>query len=128
MWQVEDSWKGFEWICSDDSHGNTAIFIRRDAAGNELIFAVNFSPVYREGYRIGVPRKGAYAEVFSSDAVEFGGEGRLNAKRLQTEEISCHGRERSITANIPPLGAIVLKHTARTKKLQDKGRQTDVAL
>jgi 1,4-alpha-glucan branching enzyme len=128
MWQVEDSWKGFEWICSDDRNGNTVIFIRRDAAGGELLFAVNFSPVFREGYRIGVPRKGAYTEVFSSDALEFGGGGRLNAGRLPTESVECHGRKQSVRANIPPLGAIVIKHAARSKKTSVKGELSDVAL
>ncbi|MCD7928415.1 MAG: alpha amylase C-terminal domain-containing protein, partial [Oscillospiraceae bacterium] len=108
LWQQDFAWEGFEWICADDAGGNTAIFRRIDKKGRSLIVAVNFSPVFRAGYRIGVPRPGRYREVFNSDLEEFGGGGRQNGEQ-KTEYVPCHGREQSLCVDIPPLGAVILK-------------------
>ncbi|MCD8005031.1 MAG: 1,4-alpha-glucan branching protein GlgB [Oscillospiraceae bacterium] len=108
LWQQDFTWEGFEWICADDANGNTAIFRRIDKKGRSLIVAVNFSPVFRAGYRVGVPRPGRYREVFNSDLEEFGGGGRQNGEQT-TERVPCHGQEQSLRVDIPPLGAVVLK-------------------
>ncbi|MGN0967988.1 MAG: 1,4-alpha-glucan branching protein GlgB [Oscillospiraceae bacterium] len=108
LWQQDFSWEGFRWICPDDATANTAIFLRFDKKGRALLVAVNFSPVFREGYRIGVPWPGRYEEVFSTDAAEFGGEDRRNAP-MKTQYTPCHGMEQSLRVNLPPLGAVILK-------------------
>ncbi len=110
LWQQDFSWEGFQWICADDESGNTAIFRRMDKNGRALIVAVNFSPVFRDHYTIGVPRPGRYHEVFNTDRVEYGGLGRLN-EDCKTQYVPCHGQEQSITVDIPPLGAVIFKCT-----------------
>ena len=108
LWQQDTSWDGFRWICADDAPGNTAIYLRFDKKGRALLVAVNFSPVYRARYRIGVPWAGRYEEVFNTDHVDFGGEGRCNTP-MKSESIPCHGMEQSLQVDIPPLGAVVLR-------------------
>ena len=76
MWEIDFSWDGFEWICHDDFQANTVSFLRRDRDGRELIFVINFSPMERDGYRVGVQDSGVYTEVFNTDREEFGGDGR----------------------------------------------------
>jgi 1,4-alpha-glucan branching enzyme len=108
LWQQDFSWEGFRWICPDDNQGNTVLFLRFDKKGRALLVAVNFSPVFRAGYHIGVPWAGRYEEVFNTDAVEFGGEGRHNAP-VKTTYDPCHGQPQSLRLDLPPLGAVVLK-------------------
>ena len=108
LWQQDTSWDGFRWICADDAPGNTAIYLRFDKKGRALLVAVNFSPVYRANYRIGVPWAGRYEEVLNTDHVDFGGEGRCNTP-MKSESIPCHGMEQSLQVDIPPLGAVVLR-------------------
>ncbi len=108
LWQQDFSWEGFRWICADDASANTAIFLRFDKKGGALLVAVNFSPVFRSGYRIGVPWPGRYEEVFNTDQTEFGGEGRCNAP-LKSSYVPCHGMEQSLQADLPTLGAVILK-------------------
>ncbi|MDL2273809.1 1,4-alpha-glucan branching protein GlgB [Oscillospiraceae bacterium OttesenSCG-928-G22] len=107
LYEADCDWSGFEWICADDPNGNTIIFLRRDRRGNALLVAVNFSPVFRKGYRIGVPAPGTYVERFNTDDTAFGGEGRRNVRPVCAEHTPCHGRDQSITVDIPPLGAVI---------------------
>ncbi len=112
LWQQDFSWEGFRWICADDCNGNTAIFLRFDKKGHALLVAVNFSPAFRAGYHIGVPWPGRYEEVFNTDLEEFGGEGRRN-EPMKSSYDPCHGQEQSITVDVPPLGAVILKCAKR---------------
>ncbi len=131
LWQQDFCWEGFRWICPDDANGNTAIFLRFDKKGDALLVAVNFSPVFRQGYRIGVPWSGRYEEVFNTDRIEFGGQGRLNAP-VKSEYVYCHMQEQSIQVDLPPLGAVILKCTRKaappkrkSKKPSDQAHRAD---
>ena len=111
LWQVDFDWNGFQWIDCNDNDNSVVSFIRKaEDSDDYLIVICNFTPNAREGYRIGVPDKGSYVEVFNSDAEEFGGKGIKNSGLLLTEEIPYHNRSHSITLTIPPLAAIFLKH------------------
>jgi 1,4-alpha-glucan branching enzyme len=85
-----------------------------DEKGAELIMAVNFSPITREGYRFGVPDARAYTEVFTSDKPEFGGTGLENGT-VKCEAIPSHGFTKSICVTVPPLSAIWFKPVALKK-------------
>ena len=111
LWQVDFDWNGFQWIDCNDNDNSVISFIRKAEDVDDYLIAVcNFTPEVRHGYRIGVPDKGAYVEVFNSDAKEFGGSGVTNATTLLTEDIPWHNRSHSITLTIPPLATIFLKH------------------
>jgi hypothetical protein len=62
-----------------------------------------------EGYRIGVPAKGSYIEVFNSDGEDFGGSGVRNAGEIPSQDKPWHNREQSIKLTIPPLSTIYLR-------------------
>ena len=108
LWQVDSSWEGFRWISADDYTQNILSYIRFDDKGDPLVCVVNFSPVTRENYRIGIPRARSYTEVFSSDAERFGGAGTDNGTVLCENE-PMHGSDYSISLTIPANGAIFLK-------------------
>ena len=109
LWENDTDWDGFSWLVPDDSSNNILVFLRRDRKGRELICAVNFSPVAREEYRFGVPKRAEYREVFNTDDVRWGGSGIVNEKPIPVEAAPSHGRETSIRVRIPPLGAVYLQ-------------------
>ena len=76
---------------------------------------LNFTPVVRHCYRIGVPEAGYYREVFNSDSEYYGGSNVNNGGAVPSEDRSWMGRPQSISLTIPPLGALVLKRTTGSR-------------
>jgi 1,4-alpha-glucan branching enzyme len=70
---------------------------------------VNFTPVPRDGYRIGVPWDGGYTELLNSDSEIYGGGNLGNSGAVFTEAIASHGHDQSLRLNLPPLGVLLLK-------------------
>jgi 1,4-alpha-glucan branching enzyme len=110
----ENTPSSFEWIDVHDSEKNVLSFLRKGQSVNEAIAVVmNFSPIPRDNYRIGVPHKGFLKEIFNSDAKQFGGTGRGNFGGVETVPIPLHGRDDSITIDLPPLAAVFFRWEAR---------------
>lgn len=109
LWQVDFSWEGFSWISNDDYNQSVIAFRRIDKNGNELIAVCNFVPVTRTDYRIGMPFEGTYAEIFSTDAVEFGGSGIHNGDAIKTEPLPLHNYEQSVSLTIPAMSVLYLR-------------------
>jgi 1,4-alpha-glucan branching enzyme len=65
--------------------------------------------VPRDNYRLGVPERGFWREIFNSDAKHYGGSGRGNFGGMKTTPLGLHGRSHSITIDLPPLGAVFLR-------------------
>ena len=80
----------------------------------------NFVPVQRENYCIGVPFRGVWAEVFSSDAKEFGGEGVTNGRKIKTVDEPMHGCEQSISLTLPGNTVFFLECVKRGEKPKPK--------
>ncbi|UCC61336.1 MAG: 1,4-alpha-glucan branching protein GlgB [Dehalococcoidia bacterium] len=101
---------GFEWIDCNDSESGTLSFIRKSRSTNDIILIVcNFTPVPRQNYRVGVPRKGFWREILNSDAEAYGGSGWGNMGGMEAVPIPSHGRLYSLTLTLPPLAAVYLK-------------------
>ena len=81
----------------------------RATASDFVVAIVNFTPVPRDGYRIGVPRAGAYIELVNSDAEVYGGSNVGNGGARRTEPIAAHGHADSLRLTLPPLGFLILK-------------------
>jgi 1,4-alpha-glucan branching enzyme len=110
LYEVDFEPAGFEWIDCNDNENSVVSFIRRSGDGREMIVSVlNFTPVPRDGYRIGVPVAGAYTELLNSDAGLYGGGNVGNAGVVLTEPIAAHGHGQSLKLMLPPLGCLVLK-------------------
>jgi 1,4-alpha-glucan branching enzyme len=101
---------GFAWIDCNDSDNSVVSFIRRATNHDDFLVAVlNFTPVPRQGYLLGVPRAGAYTELLNSDAEAYGGGNLGNAGLAFTEPIAAHGHAQSLRLTLPPLGCLLLK-------------------
>ena len=111
LWQVDFDWNGFQWIDCNDNENSIVSFIRKAEDPSDYLVAVcNFTPEVRHGYRIGVPEKGSYVEVFYSDDEAFGGSGVKNEGEIKTEDVKWHDRDQSIVLTIPPMATIYLRH------------------
>lgn len=115
LYEIENSWEGFQWINANDADRSVISFIRRGKRKtDELIVICNFTPVEYTKYRVGVPKRGDYKEVFSSAAAEFGGSGQsVGTVRAYKKPID--GMEFSIDIDLPPMSALYLKRTSPQK-------------
>lgn len=110
LYEQDFSDTGFAWIEANDSDNSTYSYIRYAKNRKDfLIMVLNFTPVVRESYRIGVPEAGYYQEMLNSDAEIYGGENVGNMGGVHTESIEQHGMSQSINLRVPPLGMLILK-------------------
>ena len=116
LWEIDFSWEGFNWISNDDYTQSCISFRRIDKSGKEIIVVCNFQPVLRENYSIGVPFDGTYAEIFNTEATEFGGCGISNGKAIRSDGAPMHGFEQSITLTLPPLSVMFFKLVRKRAK------------
>ena len=119
LWEIDYSWEGFRWINENDRDLNIVSFIRTDKKGGNLIVLINFAPVTRHEYRIGVPEAGVYTEVFNSDLPEYGGWGTRN-EDVEAEEIPAHGFKHSISFTAPPLAMVCFRSIAPEPRAVDE--------
>ena len=96
------------WIDCDDRQNSVLCFERR-AGEDVLVVALNFTPVPRYHYRIGVPQGGRYREVFNSDSEHYGGSNVGNLAGVEARAEPAMSRPYSLVLTLPPLAAIILK-------------------
>ena len=105
--ELDFSHEGFSWIDCHDSTQSVICYLRRDRQGRTLLVVLNFTPVPRYGYRIGVPQAGSYRELINSDSAFYNG-GNVGSDSVQSESVPWMGFDQSISLVLPPLGALVL--------------------
>jgi 1,4-alpha-glucan branching enzyme len=104
---------GFEWIDFEDRDQSIVAFARHGREPGSMVLAVcNFTPVPRQGYRLGAPRPGRYREILNTDSAWYGGSDMGNAGAVETRSAPCHGRDQSLTLTLPPLACVMLKFEA----------------
>lgn len=108
LYEIEDSWEGFEWLVADDNISNLFAFSRYSKSGESITAIINFSGIDLLNYGIGISA-GKYRVVFSTDSKPFGGNGRINRRIYKTVKKSSQGKENSIFVDIPKLTCIYLK-------------------
>ena len=116
LWENDESWEGFSWICHDDYMQSIISFRRIDRSGNEIIAVCNFVPVARDGYRIGVPYEGTYEQIFSTDDEKYGGTGVVQNGKVKSEDFLMHGYDQSIVIDIPAMSVMYFKCTPKKKR------------
>jgi 1,4-alpha-glucan branching enzyme len=122
LWQLDDTYDGFDWIDFHDADNSVVSFLRKsghgaaatpepgDASRGDIIaFVVNATPVVRYNYRLGVPEAGFYREIINTDAETYGGSNVGNFGGVQSENREWMGREHSIVIHLPPLATVAFK-------------------
>ena len=110
MYQLDRSWEGFEWINANDGDRSIFSFIRKSKDGkNNLLFVINFTPVARDDYRVGVPKRKTYKLILNSEDSKFGGNDTDRPTSYKAEKIECDGKMYSISYPLAPYGVAVFK-------------------
>ncbi len=110
MYQLDDRPEGFEWINADDAYRNIFSFVRHGKSGrNNLLFVINFSPMERSDYRVGVPKLKKYTLVLDGSETRFGGTGREHEEVYVAEKSPCDNRDYSFAYPLDPYGIAVFK-------------------
>lgn len=99
---------GFEWIDCNDAAQSVLVYLRRDG-DDFIITALNFTPMPRLNYRIGVPAAGIYQEIINTDSEYYGGSNLGNSGGIHSEPIQWMGRPHSIEIILPPLAGVIIR-------------------
>ena len=112
LYELDHDGSGFEWMNCNDAGSSVVSFVRKSIDGKKSILVVcNFTPVARNGFRVGVPNTGNFKQIFTSDLPEFGGTGMCDNKTKKAEAISWDGKDQSIEIDVPPLGMVAFEYT-----------------
>ena len=110
LFELDSDPQGFDWLVVDDAQNSVFAFERRSSKGERIIVISNFTPVPRHDYRLGVNVAGQYHEILNTDSSFYEGSNLGNCGAVESEAISSHGRENSISVSIPPLATLYLKY------------------
>jgi 1,4-alpha-glucan branching enzyme len=126
LWEADSEPSGFQWIEADNAAENIIAFRRiSPSTGKEIICICNFSPVVREGHRLGLPRKGTYKQLLNTDAESFCGSGIGVVKSITAEKIPKHGLEYSAAITLPPLGTMWFEAPSKMLQYQPMHRTSN---
>lgn len=108
LYASDDSQEGFEWINADDAARSIFSFVRKSPTGrNNLLFVINCTPVAREDYRVGVPKKKQYKLILNSKDPRFGGDTPVEQTVYKAVKKECDGRDFSFAYPLPAYGVAV---------------------
>ena len=114
MYEYDCKPQGFEWVDCQDNEQSVVAYLRKSSDADDVVLVVvNFTPVPRSGYRIGVPQRGFWKEVLNSDATVYGGSGVGNYGGVWSDDWAKHGHDQSISLTLPPLSMVILKAAVR---------------
>lgn len=117
LWELDYDVSGFEWIDADNSAQSIFTFVRKSSdIEDTLIFVCNFTPVVYHDFRVGVPYKGEYTEIFNTDRDIYGGSNQINAEVITSDDIKYHNKPYSISIKVPPMATSIFKITKLNEK------------
>ena len=110
FYEQDNTWEGFEWINADDRDRSIYSFVRHAKGGKQnLLFVVSFTPVAREDYRVGVPKRKQYRLILDSDEEKYGGTGKKRPAVYKAEKSECDGRPYSFAYPLPAYGVAIFE-------------------
>ena len=102
--------QGFEWINADDAARSVYSFVRWSPTGrNNLLFVINYTPVARDDYMVGVPKRKQYKLILNSKEPEFGGDVHKEQLVYRAVKKECDGRQYSFAYSLPAYGVAVFQ-------------------
>ena len=116
---------GMQWINADDGYRSIYSFIRhsREMKDN-LLVVINFTPVARDDYRVGVPESAELKLVLRSDDPAFGGTGEDSGKSrpiiYQAKKGECDGQPYSFAYPLPAYGVAVFEYHHEEESTESK--------
>jgi len=124
LWRHDHDPDGFAWIDLSDEDNSVISYARYDGR-EHVVVVLNFTPIVREQYRIGVPGTGRYSLLMSTDDSRYSGSGVGMHPMIDVEDTPFHGYPQSVALQLPPLGALVLAlEDAAVARATDGGHGT----
>lgn len=125
LYSSDTDQSGFQWIDCDDYESSIIAYYRRVPDSPEaLICLMNFTPVVREEFVIGVYDDGEYEEIMNSDAAKYGGSDVVNQELMTAQKIEHQGKPYSLQLRLPPLSACLLKRISESKQVSESPNDT----
>ena len=110
FYEQDNTWEGFEWINADDRDRSIYSFVRHAKGGKQnLLFVISFTPVAREDYRVGVPKRKQYRLILNRDEEKYGGTGKKRPAVYKAEKSECDGRPYSFAYPLPAYGVAIFE-------------------
>ncbi|MFQ7309246.1 MAG: 1,4-alpha-glucan branching protein GlgB [Mediterraneibacter sp.] len=110
MYELDNDPAGFEWVNADDCFRSIYSFIRHSKDNKKnLLFVLNFTPMERRDYRVGVPRRKQCRLILNSDDVQYGGTGEARPLLYKPVKQECDGKKYSFAYPLPPYGIAVFE-------------------
>jgi 1,4-alpha-glucan branching enzyme len=109
LYELDCEPAGFRWVVGDDAAQSVLVYERCAKDDRRVLVALNFTPVPRHNYRVGVARAGLWSEILNTDAIELGGSGQGNLGGVEAAPVRSHGRAFSVNLTLPPLAAVFLR-------------------
>ena len=115
MHKLDGSWQGFEWINCMYASASMLSFLKKTEKEEEtLLVVINFANAAQD-FKVGVPFKGTFTEIFNSDDVEFAGRGDVNRDVKTALEEESDGRDYSIWVHMAPLSGAIFAYKPEEK-------------
>lgn len=92
LYECDDNPSGFEWADDISAEETVIAVLRRDESGQSVIGAVNFTPVERKEFCIGVDEAGKYTDVLNDSVV------------YESYEHNWNSKDESVFVDLKPLG------------------------
>lgn len=92
LYECDDNPSGFEWADDISAEETVIAVLRRDESGQSVIGAVNFTPVERKEFCIGVDEAGKYTDVLNDSVV------------YESSEHNWNSKDESVFVDLKPLG------------------------
>lgn len=108
LWELDNSWDGFQWCNPDDAAASVFTFIRKSSS-QQLLIAVNMTPVERYDYWVGVPEASSWTLALSSEDRIYGGSGFEAVSEADTDEYEVAGHKNRLRLNLPGLSVLIYK-------------------
>ena len=97
--------EGFEWINADDRDRSIFSFVRKSPTKrNNILYIVNFTPVDRPDYRVGVPKKKQYKLIMDENGL------LEQPKTFKAVKQECDNREFSFAYPLPAYGVAIFTY------------------
>ncbi len=101
--------EGFQWINADDADRSIFSFVRWSPTGKDnLLFVINFTPMARPDYCVGVPLLKNYSLILDSHAAKYGGCHKVPTL-YKASDGECDRQPQHIAYDLPPYGVAVFK-------------------
>ena len=113
LWDIEDSWDGFQWLNVDDAERSALAFLRTSRRNRRVVCVCNFTPVKYENFLIGLPKAGILRETLTSDETCYGGSGLHNEPEIRSEKVPFNGMDYSAKVTLPPLSCVYFTYTSK---------------